>query len=370
MSNSPWSSRDSRTLRRDDGSGRRIGHGWLSISSTLLSVSSEELKRRAATNFGLGRGRTRWLHRLRDLRPLDHLGGWPRRAGSGERHRRTVGRTGVRHRPSPSAKGLRGRHDAALLQVPALEQVALFAAGVEPDNTASVRCLLSAGFGPLDPEAGADWEGLRVLRKAEDLNGRDVCVLFNVGRLVGQAALAPRPADLPRLPGRAERTARRPTAAHEGNVAGDGVRADFQGRPMSLDQSPGSSVQASRCRSTTTPMPSLTEISTSRSTLPKRMEDESAGHGALYIHCQDADQVAEDWRAAGIDVDGPRDEDYGKREGFNHRPRRQRDSVRQPHSLRERLRVVQVPARDRSPRKKAQGSFRQPLSKRVAGPLW
>jgi RimJ/RimL family protein N-acetyltransferase len=47
----------------------------------------------------------------------------------------------------------------ALLQVPALEHVALFAAGVEPDNTASVRCLLSAGFGPLDPEAGADWEG-------------------------------------------------------------------------------------------------------------------------------------------------------------------------------------------------------------------
>lgn len=44
-----------------------------------------------------------------------------------------------------------------LLQLPALEHVALFAAGVEPDNTASVRCLLSAGFGPLDPTA--DWEG-------------------------------------------------------------------------------------------------------------------------------------------------------------------------------------------------------------------
>ena len=50
--------------------------------------------------------------------------------------------------------------------------------------------------------------------------------------------------------------------------------------------------------------------------MPKPTEDEAAGHGALYIHCQDADRVAEEWRQAGIDVDGPRDEDYGKREGL------------------------------------------------------
>jgi hypothetical protein len=43
--------------------------------------------------------------------------------------------------------------------------------------------------------------------------------------------------------------------------------------------------------------------------------DERPGCGALYIHCQDADRVAEEWRQAGIEVDGPRDEDYGKREG-------------------------------------------------------
>ncbi len=42
---------------------------------------------------------------------------------------------------------------------------------------------------------------------------------------------------------------------------------------------------------------------------------ERPGHGALYIHCQDADRVAEEWSRAEIDVDGPRDEDYGKREG-------------------------------------------------------
>ena len=43
--------------------------------------------------------------------------------------------------------------------------------------------------------------------------------------------------------------------------------------------------------------------------------DDLPGHGALYIHCQDADRVAEEWRQAKIQVDGPRDEDYGKREG-------------------------------------------------------
>lgn len=43
--------------------------------------------------------------------------------------------------------------------------------------------------------------------------------------------------------------------------------------------------------------------------------DEIAGSGALYVHCQDADRVAEEWTLAGIEVDGPRDEDYGKREG-------------------------------------------------------
>jgi uncharacterized glyoxalase superfamily protein PhnB len=43
--------------------------------------------------------------------------------------------------------------------------------------------------------------------------------------------------------------------------------------------------------------------------------DEVPGHGVLYIHCQDADQVAEEWRAAGIEVDALRNEDYGKREG-------------------------------------------------------
>jgi catechol 2,3-dioxygenase-like lactoylglutathione lyase family enzyme len=49
--------------------------------------------------------------------------------------------------------------------------------------------------------------------------------------------------------------------------------------------------------------------------LARAGSNETAGQAALYIHCQDADRVAEGWRQAGIEVDGPRDEDYGKREG-------------------------------------------------------
>ncbi len=44
-------------------------------------------------------------------------------------------------------------------------------------------------------------------------------------------------------------------------------------------------------------------------------DHELPGHGFLYLHCHDADRVTEEWTQAGIEVDGPRDEDYGKREG-------------------------------------------------------
>ena len=49
--------------------------------------------------------------------------------------------------------------------------------------------------------------------------------------------------------------------------------------------------------------------------LEQPAKDELPGHGAVYISCQDADRVAEDWRRAGVEVEGPRDEDYGRREG-------------------------------------------------------
>jgi uncharacterized glyoxalase superfamily protein PhnB len=37
--------------------------------------------------------------------------------------------------------------------------------------------------------------------------------------------------------------------------------------------------------------------------------------GVLYIHVDDAEQLAVDWRKAGVEVTGPVDYDYGKREG-------------------------------------------------------
>jgi uncharacterized glyoxalase superfamily protein PhnB len=49
--------------------------------------------------------------------------------------------------------------------------------------------------------------------------------------------------------------------------------------------------------------------------LAKTVDEEAAGGGAVYLHCLDADRVAEEWCRAGIIVSGPRDEDYGKREG-------------------------------------------------------
>lgn len=41
---------------------------------------------------------------------------------------------------------------------------------------------------------------------------------------------------------------------------------------------------------------------------------------ALYLHVIDAGQLADQWRAAGVDVVGPEDYDYGKREGSHTDP--------------------------------------------------
>ena len=49
--------------------------------------------------------------------------------------------------------------------------------------------------------------------------------------------------------------------------------------------------------------------------LAQAEEGDVAGQGSLYLHCHDADRAAQEWRQAEIEVDGPRDEDYGKREG-------------------------------------------------------
>lgn len=42
-----------------------------------------------------------------------------------------------------------------------------------------------------------------------------------------------------------------------------------------------------------------------------------AGGSVLYLHVDDADQLAAEWRKAGVTVSGPEDYDYGKHEGFH-----------------------------------------------------
>ncbi len=40
----------------------------------------------------------------------------------------------------------------------------------------------------------------------------------------------------------------------------------------------------------------------------------------LYVHCDDADALADAWRKAGLVVSGPKDYDYGQREGTHTDP--------------------------------------------------
>jgi len=49
-------------------------------------------------------------------------------------------------------------------------------------------------------------------------------------------------------------------------------------------------------------------------------EEPTTGASALYIHVDDADRLAEDWRGAGVNVIGPDDYGYGKREGSHRDP--------------------------------------------------
>lgn len=44
-------------------------------------------------------------------------------------------------------------------------------------------------------------------------------------------------------------------------------------------------------------------------------DDDPVGAGAVYLHVDDADALAEQWRSAGVSVIDPEDFDYGKREG-------------------------------------------------------
>ena len=45
-----------------------------------------------------------------------------------------------------------------------------------------------------------------------------------------------------------------------------------------------------------------------------------AGRGSIYMHVDDADRLADEWRKAGVEFVEPQDVDYGKREGSHTDP--------------------------------------------------
>ncbi len=44
-------------------------------------------------------------------------------------------------------------------------------------------------------------------------------------------------------------------------------------------------------------------------------DPERVGGGSIYMHVDDADVLADEWRGAGVDLVEPQDYEYGKREG-------------------------------------------------------
>jgi catechol 2,3-dioxygenase-like lactoylglutathione lyase family enzyme len=55
-------------------------------------------------------------------------------------------------------------------------------------------------------------------------------------------------------------------------------------------------------------------------TIHLTFDDGVPSPSALYLHVDDANQVATEWRLAGMAVDGPVDEEYGKTEGSHRDP--------------------------------------------------
>lgn len=139
-------------------------------------------------------------------------------------------------------------------------------------------------------------------------------LLRAVGGVVGTTSFASRPAGLSRLSRGTRRATRWSVAAHLGELARDGFEPVFQvldvERSLVFYQKLGFETSmhdeayaiAHRARDL-------------RIHLARAEQDSLPGHGSLYIHRQDADRVAEEWRRAGIVVNGPEDQDYGKREG-------------------------------------------------------
>jgi hypothetical protein len=51
-----------------------------------------------------------------------------------------------------------------------------------------------------------------------------------------------------------------------------------------------------------------------------RDDGDGFGPSTVYLHVNDAEAVAREWRLAGLEVDGPENQDYGKAEGSHTDP--------------------------------------------------
>jgi RimJ/RimL family protein N-acetyltransferase len=146
----------------DPGTQRWLGGpGWLPLVLDLADRPLSEFRGAVET------GRHHWLASANDTAVgyIDCVtyDRWTTWEGGPGRHGVTatipVPSAGIAYVTDP-AQRRRGYATAmikALTAMPELAHVELFAAGVEPENTASVGCLRNAGFRPLSPEP--DWEG-------------------------------------------------------------------------------------------------------------------------------------------------------------------------------------------------------------------
>src|SRR5436309_12869956 len=50
------------------------------------------------------------------------------------------------------------------------------------------------------------------------------------------------------------------------------------------------------------------------------VDPERVGRGSIYMHVDDADALAAEWRGAGVDFVEPRDVEYGTRDGSHDEP--------------------------------------------------
>ena len=50
------------------------------------------------------------------------------------------------------------------------------------------------------------------------------------------------------------------------------------------------------------------------------VDSERVGQGSVYLHVDDADELAAEWKRSGADIVEPQDFAWGKREGSHHDP--------------------------------------------------